>query len=335
LNAGLLSLASTFTQTTGGNTFLNGGSMQTTSALNIQGGTVTGSGTITSNGSTGGISNVGGTVSPGVSTTIGSIALSSTGIVGNYSQGAAGAFTVKIGGTGAGQYDTLTATGTATLAGTLNAILDGYTPLLGDSFTILSANSVSGTFTTTNFPTLSAGLGWKTTYNAANVVLSVVSVASPVATLSATNLSFLNTIVGSSSAVNRTVMLENTGTAPLTITSIQPTGADAANYTYTTDATQPCPIFPATLGNGSICILDIDFGPLSAGTHNNASITITDNNGNATGSMQNVSLSGTGIQLSSIGITPTPSMIQMGNKIPLLATGTYTDGSTLTLTAAV
>ncbi len=329
-NAGTLSFSGAYTQTAG-NTFLGGGSIQTSNPLSIQGGTVTGSGTITNSGSTAVISNTGGTLSPGVSTTIGSIAIG-TGTAGNYSQGSSGALNAKIAGTGAGQYDTLSASGTATLAGTLNVTLDGYTPVLGDSFTILTAGSVGGTFAITNFPTLSAGLGFKVTYNATSVVLSVVTVASPVATLSATSLSFPNTIVGSSSPVNRTVMLQNTGTAPLTIASILPTGTDAANYSYAPDATSPC---PATLGNGSSCILDIDFTPLTAATHNNAQITITDNNGNVTGSTQTISLSGTGIQLSSIAVTPNPATTQMGNKIQFTATGTYTDNSTQNLSSAV
>ncbi|MGC1490881.1 MAG: choice-of-anchor D domain-containing protein, partial [Candidatus Acidiferrum sp.] len=329
----ILSFTAAYTQTAG-NTYLAGGSIQTSSPLSIQGGTVTGNGSITSAGSAAGISNTSGTVSPGVSTTVGNIAIG-TGTAGNYTQGTTGALNIKIAGSSAGQYDTVTATGSATIAGTLNVTLDGYSPVLDNSFTILTGGTVSGTFATTNLPALSAGLGWKVTYNTTSVVLSVVTVSSPVVTLTTTSLSFPNTIVGSSSAVNTTAKLENTGTAPLTIASITPTGIDAGNYSYTTDASSPCPISPNTLGNGSSCTLDITFTPTSAGTHNSAQILITDNNGNVTGSTQTINLSGTGIQLSSIAVTPNPATTQMGNKILFTATGTYTDNSTQNLTSSV
>ncbi len=330
-NAATLSFSSTYTQTAG-NTFLNGGSIATSNPLSIQGGTLTGSGTITATGSANAISNTGGTISPGVSTTVGTIAVG-TSTTASYSQGSAAAYSVKIGGTSAGQFDTLSTTGSATLAGTLNvSLINSFSPALSNTFTILTAGSVSGTFGTTNLPALSSGLGWKVTYNATSVVLSVVSVSSPVVTLPTTSLTFPNTIVGTSSPVNRTAVLENTGTAPLIITSIAPTGADAGNYSYSTDATQPCPISPATLGNGSSCVLDVTFTPLSAGTHNNAQLTITDNNGNVVGSTQTISLAGTGIQLTSIAVTPNPSTVPMGSKIQFTATGTYSDNSTQNLT---
>src|SRR4029077_6284870 len=177
----------------------------------------------------------------------------------------------------AGQFDTLTMSGAATLGGPLNvSLINAFSPALGNTFTILTAASVSGTFSTTNFPALSAGLGWHITYNATNVVLSVVSVSSPVANLNPGSVPFPNTIGNKARAVQK-VQLQNTGTAGLIITSIQPTGTDAANYSYTPDATLPCPMSPATLGNGASCMLDIGFLPLAAGPHNNAQITVTDN----------------------------------------------------------
>src|ERR1700732_1254855 len=162
--------------------------------------------------------------------------------------------------------------GPATLGGPLNvSLFNSFSPTLGNTFTILTAASVTGTFSGTNLPALSPGLGWKVTYNAKTVVLSVVTVSSPVANLSPGSEPFPNTMVNTASAT-RKAQLQNTGTAPLTITSIQPTGPDAANYSYTADATQPCPMSPATLSNGASCMLDIGFLPLTAGPHNNAQI---------------------------------------------------------------
>ncbi len=335
-DADTLSFQGAYTQTAG-NTFLGGGSIQTVNPLNIQGGAVTGSGTITSFGSPAGISNVGGTLSPGVSTpvvTAGTISIG-TSTAGNYTQSSAGAFNVKIGGTGAGQFDSVTLTGTATLAGALNvSLINPFSPALGNTFTILTASAVSGTFSSTNLPGLSAGLGWKVTYTATTVVLSVVTVSSPVANLNPGSVPFPNTIVNTAATIQK-VQLQNTGTAPLIITSIQPTGADAANYSYTVDATQPCPISPATLGISASCMLDIGFLPLTAGTHNNAQITVTDNSGNIVGSTQTVALSGTGIVLSSIAVTPSAPTIPQGTSEQFTATGTYSDSSTQNLTTQV
>ena len=101
-----------FTQTTG-QTILNGGALATSSTLNIQGGTLKGSGTVT-----GGVSN-GGTVAPGLSPGI-------LNVVGNYSQTAAGKLAIELNGTTVGtQYDQLNVTGTVALAGTL-AITTGF-----------------------------------------------------------------------------------------------------------------------------------------------------------------------------------------------------------------
>jgi len=312
-----------FTQTAG-NTILNGGSIQTFNLL-IQGGSVTGTGTVQGN-----VTNAGGSVAPGSSITAGAIS-----IVGIYSQSRTGAYNVKIGGTAAGQFDTLTMSGAATLGGPLNvSLINSFSPALGNTFTILTAASVTGTFSTANLPALSTGLGWQVTYNATNVVLSVVTVSSPVANLNPGSLPFPNTIVNTASTVQK-AQLQNTGTAPLLITSIQVTGADAANFSYTPDATQPCPISPATLGVGAICMLDAGFLPLTAGTHNNAQITVTDNSGNVTGSTQTVALSGTGIVLSSIAVTPAPVTITQGSTQQFTATGTYSDTSTQNLTGSV
>jgi YVTN family beta-propeller protein len=329
-NAANLSFTNTFAQTAG-TTTLGGGTIQTSSVhpLTFQGGSFTGTGTVQ-----GDVTNTGGSVAPGSTTNAGAISLSGSGL-GVYAQSTTGAYNVKIGGTSAGQFDTLTMSGAATLGGPLNvSLINSFSPVLGNTFTILTAASVTGTFSTTNLPALSTGLGWQVTYNTTNVVLSVVTVSSPVANLNPGSLPFPNTIVNSAAAIQK-VQLQNTGTLALTITSIVPTGTDAANYSYTPDATQPCPTSPATLGVGAICLLDIGFLPLTAGTHNNAQITVTDNSGNVVGSTQTVSLSGTGIVLNSIAVTPAPVTITQGSTQQFTATGTYSDSSTQNLTNAV
>ncbi len=156
---------------TGGTTYLGSGSLAFGSTPIIQGGSVSGAGTISSNIST----SPAGIIAPGTTTVAGSLALSGAAGSGNYMQ-STGAFDVKLGGAGAGQFDTFTASGTATLAGSLKVtLIGGFTPAAGNAFTILTAGTVTGKFVSTTLPTLGSGLSWQIAYNATTVVLSVVS----------------------------------------------------------------------------------------------------------------------------------------------------------------
>lgn len=171
-------------------------------------------------------------------------------------------------------------------------------------------------------------------YAAAQPVSQSFTVTAGIGSAGVNGLSFPNTVVGSSSG-SETFSFQNTGNAPLTITSIAPTGSDAANYRYTADASHPCPISPATLAASASCTLDVTFAPASQGAHNNAQITITDNSGNVSGSTQSIGLSGTGIVLSSISVTANSASLSYGAGEPFTATGTYNDNSTATLTNQV
>ncbi|HSM23341.1 MAG TPA: autotransporter outer membrane beta-barrel domain-containing protein, partial [Anaerolineaceae bacterium] len=122
-----------------------------------------GSGTLSSN-----LVN-GGTVSPG----------NSPGIItvdGDYTQESDGFLEIELGGDVAGtDYDQLQVTGAASLNGNLNvSLIDGFMPSNGDQFLILDAESLSGTFTTINLPTLSNGLEWQTEYTATGFSISAV-----------------------------------------------------------------------------------------------------------------------------------------------------------------
>ncbi len=226
--------ASTFTQTAG-NTFLNGGSIQTTNPLQIEGGALTGSGTVTG----GMVASTGGALAPGTTTptvTNGTIAFSN-GASGTYSQ-TSGAFDVKISATGAGDFDSASASGTVTLGGTLNVTFDGYTPNIGDSFKILTfaSNPGSTTFATTNLPTLPVGYGWQLTYNSASVVLSVVTVAVPAPTV--TSVSPNN----GSAAGGTTITITGTNLTGATAVKF---GATAATSFTVNSATSITAISPA------------------------------------------------------------------------------------------
>lgn len=125
-----------YTQTAGV-TLLNGGDISS-ALLNIQAGSVQGSGQVF-----GPVLN-GGQVRPGFSP--GKIDVSQ-----NYVQTSAGAFDVELGGLSAGtQFDQLKVTGTVTLAGALDvSVINGFAPNLNDQFMIIDndqQDSVIGTF---------------------------------------------------------------------------------------------------------------------------------------------------------------------------------------------
>jgi hypothetical protein len=152
-NSGTLKVASgstltlgssgTYTQTAG-TTTVDGTlkSTVTTSALNLNGGSLLGTGTL-------GFGVVdGGTLTPADSSTVaGKLA-----VLGTYKQSSGGVLNIAIGGTTAGtQYDQLNVTGAATVNGTVNlSLISGFVPALGNTFDILTAGSVSGTFSTVN-----------------------------------------------------------------------------------------------------------------------------------------------------------------------------------------
>jgi hypothetical protein len=137
VQSGSLSISGSYTQTSGA-TILAGGSISSSTPLNIQGGVLQGTGTIFGNVTSAG------QVSPGFSP--GTIT-----VAGDYTQTDSGTYAVEIGGLTPGtQYDQLAVSGHAALGGALSvALVNGFVPHVGDTFTILhdaSGTPVSGTF---------------------------------------------------------------------------------------------------------------------------------------------------------------------------------------------
>jgi alpha-tubulin suppressor-like RCC1 family protein len=85
-----------------------------------------------------------------------------------------GTIAIGLGGPWAGStYGQLIVTGGAMLGGTLGAtLLNGYVPVVGDSFAVLTGGSLSGSFAAVNLPSLPAGT-WQTTATASGVTLRV------------------------------------------------------------------------------------------------------------------------------------------------------------------
>jgi cyclophilin family peptidyl-prolyl cis-trans isomerase len=109
-----------------------------------------------------------GTLAPGLS-------LGVVGVQGNYFQYSDGQLSVQLAGTAVDtQYDKLVASGTAFLAGRLQVqLLQGFTPIAGNTFNILSAQSIIGNFTSFDLPQLAAGLVWNINQTAIGVSLTV------------------------------------------------------------------------------------------------------------------------------------------------------------------
>ncbi|HEV3279771.1 MAG TPA: PEP-CTERM sorting domain-containing protein [Terriglobia bacterium] len=145
-------------------------------------GTLTAAGGITFNG--GSVFGSGGTLSAGTVTdnatfNIGDKVMTAgtESISGNYSQTSAGALAIDIGGTTEGTlFDQLTISGSASLNGVLNLdLINGFVPTLTETFDILNASSVTGTFATVNGTGINSNEHFGVVYNANNVTLDVLS----------------------------------------------------------------------------------------------------------------------------------------------------------------
>lgn len=157
-NSGTLNFATLFSQTSG-NTFLGGGILSLSSPATFSGGTLSGSGTIG-----GSVVNSSATVAPGTSTVTGTITFASSSS--DYTQDAAATYSVKIGGTGTGQYDQISVGGLTTLAGALKVtLINGFSPSKGSTYTIIRSGSLQGQFS-------GVPEGWNVTYNKTSVVLT-------------------------------------------------------------------------------------------------------------------------------------------------------------------
>ncbi|PYV24595.1 MAG: hypothetical protein DMG24_11040 [Acidobacteria bacterium] len=124
---------------------------------------------------------------------------------------------------------------------------------------------------------------------------------SPAASLSPTSLTFSSQSVGTTSPA-QAVMLSNSGSAALSITSIAMSGANSGDFA----ATNTC---GNSLAASASCTINVTFTPATSGTRS-AALTVTDN---ASGSPQTVSLTGTGT--SSSGGGSAPAVVQVQNNI--------------------
>ncbi len=136
--SGIIDFQNTLEQSAG-STSLEGGSIA--GALNLTGGTLVGTGLFD-----GPVTNNGGEVAPGSPTTTGVIDML------DYTQGAGGTLSIRLEGSAAGQFDQVNAAN-VTLDGTFTAtLLNGYEPLDGTTFDVLTFSTRSGVFATETLP---------------------------------------------------------------------------------------------------------------------------------------------------------------------------------------
>jgi hypothetical protein len=117
--------------------------------------------------------NLTGTFSPGLSPTIvtaGNLAFASTTTL-----------VMELGGATPGSgHDQIENSGLLTLGGTLQVtLINGFSPVAGNSFDILNWTSVAGTFSILDLPTLAGGLTWNTSALYTSGVLSVAPAGIP------------------------------------------------------------------------------------------------------------------------------------------------------------
>lgn len=93
----------------------------------------------------------------------------------SYLQFGTGTLEIELAGPAVGtQYDRLTVTGSALVAGKLDvSFVDGYSPGVNSSFTVLTASSITGVFSTFDLPQLSLGLVWSVSKTATAYILTV------------------------------------------------------------------------------------------------------------------------------------------------------------------
>ncbi len=178
-NSGVLDVTSGSTFSVGSNTYTESAGTTTvdgalTGNVSVTGGTLLGAGTLKNN------------VSVGGSGTAPSISVGDAGkagllkITGTYTQLSTGTLNVTVGGTALGsEYSRLEVTGTASLSGTLTVdLINSFTPKVGASFTILSAKSITGTFST-QYIDINSSEYFAVSYTSKGVVLTVDSGTPP------------------------------------------------------------------------------------------------------------------------------------------------------------
>jgi hypothetical protein len=265
------------------------------------GGTLSGIGQIVSDVTSTGVTQGGDSPTPGILSISG-------GSANGFTQGAAGAFNVIIGGTTAGtQFSQVNATGPVSLAGTLNvSLINGFAPAAGNQFTILNAASITGNFTTVNVPSLTGNLAFSVAVNATSVVLSVAN--------------------SSATLVSIAVTPSNQSIAAGTQQQFTATGTFSDNSTQNLTSS-------VTWASSDPTIATISAAGLATALQKAGTTSISAQQGNIIGKT-NLTVTAAAT-LVSIAVTPPNQSIAAGTQQQFTATGTFSDNSTQNLTSSV
>ena len=321
-NSGTITIApgttlsvNSYTQTAG-STVLDGGTING-GILSINGGALTGSGTINAN-----ITNASHVI-PGDSGTAGTLTIN-----GNYTQSTNGSLNIAVGGTTAGsQYDQLDVNGTATLGGTLGiTLIDGFTPTLGQTFTVVTSSPLSSTFGTINQSLITGPVTFQPTYSSSSVVL-VAEESSTTSLVSSANPSAYGQSVTFTATVKPTS--PNKGTPTGTVNFFD--GATSLG-TATLSAAGKATLKTAGLAIGTDPISVVYSGDTNFATSGSATLPQVVTSDSTTSSLTasaNPSVFG-----QSVTLTATVSVVAPGAGTP---TGSFTflDGSTVLATVAL
>lgn len=201
--------------------------------------------------------------------------------------------TIALGGTNASDY---------ARGGTCapNAVLNpGAACTISATFTPLAVGarnaSISVTHNASGSPTALALVG---------TGISSVTLA-PAITFTPNALTFGSQVLGATTAA-KMIQLANTGTAALSLTSLQIAGTNSGDFAQTSD----CPL-PGSLAVGASCTINVTFTPTATGGRTAALAAVS----NATGTPQ-VALTGTGTTPTTPtnAITLAPTSIDFGSK---------------------
>ncbi|MGA2457143.1 MAG: MBG domain-containing protein, partial [Terriglobales bacterium] len=263
-----------------------------------------------------------GEIVPDGSPNPGTISISS-----NLTQTSSGAEGVFIGGLTAGtQYSQLNVSGTANLSGALDiGFINGFTPASGNQFTVLTAGSITGTFSSINSAALPAGVIWTLTYNPTSVVLTAASGTSTSQTLTITELG-----TGSGSVT------DNLGQINCVDTGGAVTGTCSASYLTGTNLILTANPSTGTTFNGwSTCP---GTGACSVTMNTSQSVTATFNPSGETTFALTLKELGTGAGTVTDNSSPTPliNCSEAGGSVTPGSTcsASYASGTPVTLTAA-
>jgi RHS repeat-associated protein len=194
--------AGVYTQNGGSTVLISGTLGALGDQINIQGGTLSGTGTVNGN-----LTNAG-------EVDLGSIP-GTLAIKGNYSQASAGTLTLKVGGATAGSlFDQIDVTGTAALNGTLDvSLINGFAPGLEEVFDVINFASSSGSFATFNSPLINGSAAFATSTTPTSLDL-VGATTAP--NLAVSNITFTPDMGLLNQPVAVSFTVTNLGTVPTT-----------------------------------------------------------------------------------------------------------------------